>query len=153
MVNKLWYKQDEKGELYNTTNHQSRLNDRKYIQKFINLYCHNIFKFPEDITPDNLSLFIKSIIYQYQYYNISIEMFVCIGESASRYIREAYIEEFPDGLEFPDDDKRTLAECILSNCMEWGYQWFVFPEDMPFILKCLESSDSEIPYIYNKLDE
>ena len=101
MVNKLWYKQDEKGELYNTTNHQSRLNDRKYIQKFINLYCHNIFKFPEDYKASDP---IK-VYYGYKY--ASLPSYDTSG--------------------FPENSNQTLASLlVLEQKMNPDKSWSLF---------------------------
>ena len=61
MVDKLWYTRWEGDNGYVDGATRSLVGDRKYIQEFIDLYCYDSFKVPEDITPDNLQFFIEKI--------------------------------------------------------------------------------------------
>lgn len=55
--------------------------------------------------------------------------------------------------EYPNTDRRQLVLDICSNCMQWSANWVLLPEDVPFVLECLNAPDNENINMYDKLDD
>ncbi len=147
MTKKMWYEPEFEGEDVTIEN---RL--REYLQELIDLYCFDIFKVPEDITPDNLAQFLEIILRQYQYYNLS--NLISIGEIFEFYFHRTYKDEFCDNFlpTYPNTDRRSIAMCILKECMIDNY-WPILPEEVPFLIECLNVPEDEIIYIEEKLEK
>ena len=148
MVNKLWYKSEEGEDL------DYLVREREYIQRIINLYCSELFKLPEDITPDNLKEFLEIVLKNYKYYNLSISDLLDIGDALSRYFHNAYSDEFPDTLypSYPDNDRRSLAIFIFDEFMAYP-SYDILPEEVCFLLECLNTPEDKIVYMKRKVEE
>lgn len=144
MVNKLWYEEDlEDGKWA-----------REYLQKYINFYCFDskLFKVPEDITFDNLKEFLEIIFRQYQHYNLSWLQLLYLGDAFDIYLDIAFRDEFEEGYaNFPDNDRRGLVLSVCRRCVQNSI-WPIFPEDVPFLIECLNAPDAEIVNMYDMLD-
>ena len=152
MVDKLWYTRWEGDNGYVDGATRSLVGDRKYIQEFIDLYCYDSFKVPEDITPDNLQFFIEKILIQFQYYNVFEYHLVNLAEALEFYFDYAYNDEFPDGFRTFNGDKKSEPFYLLF-WMAWdtGRQC-PLPEDVPFILECLNYVGPDTRSIENKFE-
>lgn len=143
MVNKLWYEEDpEDGKWV-----------REYLQELIDLYCFDskLFKVPEDITLENLKEFLEIILRQYQYYNMHIGHLLDLGDAFDIYLDVAFRDEFEEGYaNFPDSDRRGLALSISRRCLQ-HMTWTLFPEDVSFVIECLNAPDAEVVNMYDKL--
>lgn len=148
MENKLWYKQAFKGEIVNHL-----INLRNYIQGLIDLYCPELFKVPEDITHNNLQQFLEITLKNYQYYNLNNSNLMDLGEALEYYFSRTYKNEFSNTsyLNYSSNDRRALALHILRHCIEYT-SWVLLPEDVPFLLKCLNVPDDQIVHMEEKLD-
>lgn len=100
-MNKLWYEPRFAGEDVTAENIS-----RQYLQEIIDLYCFDVFKVLEDITPDNLAQFLEIILKQYEYYNLSDLM--SIDDVFELYFYRRYKDDFPNNF-FP----------VYSNCVFW----------------------------------
>ncbi len=146
MVNKLWYQEYPEETKW----------VRPYLQKLINLYCFDskIFKEPEDIKLDNLQQFIEIIFKQYQHYNIHIGNILDLGDAFDFYLSIAFKDEFPEEYpSYPDTDRRQLVLDVSGNCIQSGTCWNIFPEDVPFVIECLNAPEAELPNMYDKLNK
>jgi hypothetical protein len=145
MVNKLWYKEGDEYAIF----------ARNYLQKLINLYCFDseLYKEPEDITLDNLQQFIEIILKHFQYYHLFASHLFYLGDAFDTYIRWAFIDLFPDAYpKYPKLDRRELTLFVCDGCTQ-SSGWNIFPEDVPFILKCLNAPDNQIIHMYDKIDK
>lgn len=132
----VWYPQDKSIE-------------RRYIQELIDSYCPELFKVTEDINPDNFQHFLEAILVQYQSYNINIGHLLDLGDIMSDYFDDCF-GEFPI---YPEDDRRKLVSTIFKNCLECISQCFMMPEDVPFIIECLNVPDDQVIYMYDRLEQ
>lgn len=145
MVNKLWYQEYPEETKW----------PREYLQKYINFYCSDskLFKVPEDITLDNLKEFLEIILRQYQYYNISNARLLDLGDAFDKYLGIAFRDEFPDDYpNYSNEDRRQLALDVCDNCLQHS-TWPIFPEDVPFVIECLNAPEAEIVNMYDRLDK
>lgn len=146
MANRLWYKDKDPGYVTWV---------RRCLQKYIDLYCSDSeqFKVPEDITLDNLKEFIQIILKHYQYYHIGSARMMDLGDAFAIYLWNAFEDEFPEDYpNYPRDDRRALALyiCLYLECFT---SYSILPEDVPFILECLNAPDEKIIDTYDKLDK
>lgn len=127
----------------------------KYLQKLIDLYFFDSQKYntPQDITLDNIQDFIQPILEQYYYYNLCTNNLFHIGDALEVYIRRAFADQFDgDYPNFPQTDKRALILFICDRCL-MSSDWSVFPEDIPFILECINAPGEECMGRYEILDK
>lgn len=127
---------------------EGRVLDFQYTQKFINLYCPESFKSLNDITPENLHIFLEIMLKQYQYYNMDIHHIKDLAESVGDYLYDSYIDQFSEGVYcYPNNDRRSLSDFILTelDCFS------IFPSDVPFVLECLNCEDNEVALINDRL--
>ena len=146
MANKLWYK-DEDPKYVTWV--------RRYLQELIDLYCSDSeqFKLPEDITLDNLKEFIEIILKHYQLYHIGVARMMDLGDAFTIYLWNAFEDEFPEDYpNYPRDDRRALALYICIYLQSFT-SYFIFPEDVPFILECLNAPSEKIIDMYDKLNK
>ena len=137
--NKLWYQQD-----YSESEKKDLMANRNYIQRFIDLYCPEHFSIPEDITSDNLQEFLEITLKYYQLYLFSNGALVYLTESIYSYFHQAY-DKFP---KYPKNDRKELALNILCT-IERGSGSSIIPEDVAFLIKCLNISEDKIIYMYD----
>ena len=148
MVNKLWYKGD-----YSDSQLKDLAYQRNYIQKFIDLYCPELFNVPEDITPDNLQQFLEIILKHYEYYHFNSNELINLCENIDYYFYEAYEEEFPECFypKYSKIDRRELVLFILSDHLcDCGY---ILPEHVPFLIASMNVPDDKIVEMYDKIDK
>lgn len=133
MGNKEWYEED--------------LWALRYLQELMDLYCFESksFTVPEDITPDNFKEFLEIILTQYHYYNMHIGHVLDLGDAFDVYFRG-------EDCDYPETDRRALAFYISDMAIQSGVNWPILPEDVPFMLECLNAPDEQIIYMYDKLD-
>ena len=132
--NKLWYQKD-----YSESEMEDLMANRNYIQEYIDLYCPELFKVPEDITADNLQEFLEIILKNYEFYLFSNDALVYLVESVYSCFHQAY-DEFP---KYPKNNRKELALNILCT-IERGPGSSIIPEDVKFLIKCLNVPDEEI---------
>lgn len=151
MVNKLWYKRIDRD--YGGSISRDFSKYRNFIQHFIDLYCDGVFKETEDITCDNLQVFVEIVLKQYQYYNIKMWDILNLSECIQIYFSQSYQEElYPDGIYIiPESDRRSLASDIFDETNTTD--WIMFPEDVSFVLGCLNCPEEDIINMPKKLDE
>ena len=143
MANKLWYKDEYVRWV------------RGYLQELIDLYCSDLeqFKVPEDITLDNLKEFIEIILKHYQFYHIGPARMMDLGDALDIFLGFAFEDEFSDDYpNYPRDDRRELT-LYVSDYIRTFTSYFIFSEDVPFILECLNAPNEEIIDMYDKLDK
>ena len=146
MVNKLWYKEPHaRSPMYDITS------SREYIQKYIDLYCPEKYKVPEDITTDNLKEFLEIILKYYQLYLFDLNELINLGESINIYFHNAYFDDFPDTFypNYPDTDRRSLA---LSILFEMNSTQVIMPEDVPTLIEYLNVPDDQIADMHDYID-
>ena len=148
-MDKLWYQKYYRGTELERQQVAAR---RQYIQRYIDLYCPELFSVPEDITTDNLKEFLEIILKYYQLYLFNLNELINLGESLTGYLHRAYMEDFPDTLypRYPDSDRRGLALCILN---EMDSCQSILPEDVPFLIKCLNVPNGEVAGAYKAMKE
>lgn len=148
MVNKLWYQDDF---LENRSIEEEVTASRRYIQRYIDLYCPERFNVPEDITPDNFQDFLEIILKYYGLYLFNLNELLNLAESIDLYFHRAYWEDFPDTLfpKYPETDRRELALYILVNIDQWIG---ILPEDAPTLIKCLNVPEEQIIDMYDYID-
>lgn len=93
-MDKLWYKRHDNCKYLK----QELECSRAYIQKYINLYASDLFSEPEDITADNLEIFVRRFL---QYYQLYIFSEFTLSEVASAFI-ETYLKKAYEGC-FPEN--------------------------------------------------
>lgn len=128
---------------------------RAYLQELIDLYCSDLeqFKVPEDITLDNLKEFIEIILKHYQLYHIGSGRMMDLGDALDIFLGFAFEDEFSDDFpNYPRDDRRELT-LYVSDYIRSFTSYFIFPEDVPFILECLNAPSEKIIDMYDKLDK
>jgi len=156
MVNKFWYEKNPLTGEYDDWKHEEAPVYREYIQELIDLYCPDLYKIPEDITLDNLQQFLEVILKQYQYYNIKSGWLLELGDAIHSYFHRAYREEFPDTNwpTYPEGDRRQLTLDVLDNCFEGTGKWgHFFPEEVPFVIECINVPDEQVADMEDKLDK
>jgi len=146
MIDKLWYKGD-----YSENEKEEIAASRKYIQRYIDYYCPESFKVPEDITTDNLQEFLETILKYYRLYLFNLNELINLGESIHEYFHRAYFDDFPDTFypKYPDTDRRSLALSILN---EMNSCQSIMPEDVPTLIKCLNVPDDQIADMHDYID-
>lgn len=140
MVNKKWYEELEEDELWT----------REYLQELIGKYCFNYYNVVEDITPENVVLFLGSIFKQYEGYRLCDESLIDIGDALCLYFHKAFKDEFPD-TSYPSyhkKDKRNIAMNIISYMYEGEY--VILPKDVPELLNYLNTSENNVMEAYDK---
>ena len=139
MENKIWDKED-----------QCELD---YLQKYIDLYCFDSksFKVPDDITPDNFKEFLEIILQQYHCYNIDNGHLMDLGDAVDTYFYRKY-NKFDGYCNYPKNDRRELTFYISSNAIQSYTCWHILPEDVHFILECLNAHEEQIIDMYDKLE-
>lgn len=127
----------------------------KYLQELIDLYFFDseIFKVAADITDDNLKEFLEIILKHFQYYNITISRIWDLGDALVIYFFYKDNDDIEEPVVYPETDRRELTFYILDNAMACYTMWCIMPEDVPFILKCLNAPDEQIIDMYDKLDK
>lgn len=128
---------------------------RAYLQELIDLYCSDLeqFKVPEDITLDNLKEFIEIILKHYQFYHIGSGCMMDLGDALDIFLGFAFEDEFSDDFpNYPRDERRELT-LYVSDYIRSFTSYFIFPEDVPFILECLNAPSEKIIDMYDKLDK
>lgn len=124
---------------------------RDYIQKFIDLYCDRTFNVPEDINSDNLKKFLIIMLKHYEYYHFTALELKELAESISIYFCSAYCDEnnelgFP---EYSENDNRNLS---LTMLLEIKSSHHILPEDVSFLIRCLNLPDDKVVDINNIID-
>lgn len=154
MVNKLWHEKRLVDGLWHYDGNERLDIYRNCIQEFINLYCPELFNMPEDITPDNLRQFLETILIQYQHYHIKLTHIKNIGESIYVYFHRAYENDFPNTLypSYPEADRRNLVLTIWDNCLDTTTWFPILPEEVPFLLKCLNVPNDQVIHMEAKLE-
>jgi hypothetical protein len=148
MANKLWCKGEYEYDEYVRW-------VRRCLQKYIDLYCSDSeqFKVPEDITLDNLKEFIEIILKHYQFYHIKSGRMMDLGDAFDIFLGHAFKDEFPDDYpNYPRHDRRALT-LYICDYIQMFTSDFIVPEDVPFILECLNAPNEEIIDMYDKLDK
>jgi hypothetical protein len=147
MVNKLWYK-----ESYARSPMYQIISSRKYIQKYIDLYCPEKYQVPEDITTDNLKKFLEIMLEYYQLYLFNQNELINLGESIVIYFYNAYFDDFSDTFypKYPKNDRRELALHILEEINSCKSS--IMPEDVPILIKCLNVPDDQIADMHDYID-
>ena len=122
------------------------------IQKIINFYGPESFHEIENINVNNLHQFLKVLLKNYQYYNISLGSLMELGDAIEEYFKRIYVDHnwwYPN---YPKTDRRLLSLLIIDNCMATTWWWPILPQDVPFLLECLNISDELIIYMEGKLN-
>ena len=76
-----------------------------------------------------------------------------LGDAFTIYFWNAFKDEFPEDYpNYPRDDRRALA-LYICGYLQWFTIAFIFPEDVPFILECLNAPTEKIIDMYDKLNK
>jgi hypothetical protein len=123
------------------------------LQEYIDLYFFDskIFKVPTDITPDNLQEFIEIILKHYQYYHLTILELDDIGDSLEKYFFNEFSDDDGTYPNYPLADRRELVFTVLDGAFTCSY-WNIFPEEVPFILGCLNVPNEQIIEMHDRLE-
>lgn len=122
----------------------------KFLDEIVVNFVGKPFLNIDDLSLENLSTFLVSILKNYKEGHISHMMLKNITDGIEELIFEKYGPEYP---ELPDSDERSVGLEALSHIMESSslLQFTTFPEDASFFIQCLEESKNQSESINKKM--